>query len=54
MRGEVGAHAGRQIVDDMDLVTAREMEIDEVGADETGTPGHEDVHWGALPLVRAG
>ncbi|BCT92350.1 hypothetical protein LYSHEL_13740 [Lysobacter helvus] len=49
MRGEVGAHAGRQIVDDVDLVTARKMKIDKVGADETGTPGHEDVHWELSP-----
>src|SRR5207342_1728014 len=47
--GEVGAHAGRQIVDHMDLVAPRKVQVDEVGADEAGAPGNEDVHGSPPP-----
>src|SRR5688572_9698595 len=47
--GEVLSHAGRQIIDHVDLVAARQMEVGEVGADEAGTPGNEDVHGSPPP-----
>jgi len=47
--GDVGAHAGGQIVDHMDLVAAGKVQVDEVRADEAGASGNEDVHGSPPP-----
>ena len=45
--GEVVARAGREVVDDVHLVPAREQRIDDVGADEAGAACDERTHYAA-------
>jgi hypothetical protein len=42
--GQVLSRAGREIVDGQDLVAAGEEGIDDVRADEPGSPGDDDPH----------
>jgi hypothetical protein len=48
--GQIGAHAGRQIVDHVDLVAAGKVQVHQVRADEAGPPVIR-ICMGALPLV---
>ncbi len=42
--GDVGARAGGQVVDHVHAVAARQVQVDEMGADETGASGDQDMH----------
>ncbi len=42
--GDVVDRPGREVVERVDLVAAREERLGEVGSDETGAAGYEDAH----------
>src|SRR5204863_2239850 len=42
--GQILSRSGTEIVEDDDFVFPRQEQGDEVGADESSTPGHQDAH----------
>ena len=46
---EVRQPPGREIVDDVHLVAVRDEHVDDVGADEAGAAGDEDLHGPTQP-----
>ena len=51
---EVRQPAGREVVDDVDLVAVRDEGVDEVGADEAGAAGDEGLHGPTQPRAARG
>ena len=48
---EIGRPAGTEVVDADDTVPIGKQPVDQVRADETGSPGNQCPHWATIPAL---